>query len=275
MANFDIETYYNKQKEELINPAKIEAYYKTREENKNSSLIIENKNSSFVIDSNNKKYTFDKSLSREYKEKEIREKENRLFIEIQENHEQYLKLYPKLKHRNKIKDFDFFKTDFDFQKDIKNIAFDYINNIANSSWFFIYGQNGSGKTCICEVIINELLNKYNFSVCYIEFSIHFKELKALSNNIQQLTLLEKYRKTDLLFIDDLFKRDPTSSDLILLFDIIDYRYNLNKITLFNSQKLFTDIAFFDQALFSRIYEKANNYLIQIPYNTKFNYRLLK
>ena len=249
-------------------------------ENDNSSFdnATDETDNKYFVTLNNKTYSFNRTILKENQRKEKEEKENRLLLDIRENHNKILKAYSQLTDNNTglIKDIDYFKTSFYFQRIIKEKAISFINNYNNRPWFFIYGQYGSGKTCICEVIINELLKRFKLSVLYYVFNSLMIELKGLSNNILQIELLNKINNCDLLFIDDLFKnQNITNSDINLLFNIINYRYENNKVTLLNSQRMFNNIALFDNALFRRIYEKANNYLIKISYNSDYIFRLLK
>ena len=268
-----------KQEEEFLIKRDIENL-KKQYPNKENDLSFKADDKQVNITLNQKSYTFNRDIAKSNKEEEIKWEENRLYYDIKENHKTILNKYSMLRDKGRIKDFDYFQTNFDFQKVIKekaiNFIKDYENDNKNSPWFFIYGQYGSGKTLICEVIINELLKKFKLSVLYSVFNSLMIELKGLSNNIQQTELLKRIDNFDILFIDDLFKnQNITNSDINLFFNIINNRYVNNKVTILNSQKLFKNIALFDSALFSRIAEKANKYLIKISYNENYNYRLIK
>lgn len=252
--------YYEKCKNDVLNKKVIVA-----------SSVQEN-SENYIIESLNNKYFFSKSISKENKEIEKKEKELYLISQLKENKEKYLKLFPILSEYNKE-----FKTQFEIHQEMKDISLDFLNNYQNH-WFFIGGQIGSGKTHLCVSIINNLLEKNNISVNVLKFSKVLKDLKSFSNKPEQIQLLEKLQKVDILYIDDLFNRVPTQSDINLLLDIIDFRYSSNKTTIFSCQKHFEDIALLledenFEALFSRIFEKSYNYIVDVPYNKNFDFRL--
>ena len=127
-------------------------------------------------------------------------------------------------------------------------------------------------------MINNILENDNYSINVLKFSKAFKELKSFSNKPEQIELLEKFQKVDILYIDDLLNRVPTNSDINLLMDILDYRYTSNKTTIFSCQKHFEELALSSEeenfeALFSRIFEKSQDYIVDVPYNENFDFRL--
>ena len=100
---------------------------------------------------------------------------------------------------------------------------------------FVYGKTGYGKTHLIQAIGNEFKNK-NKKVFYItseKFSID------CVNSIQQNKVnlfKEKYRKYDVLIMDDiqfLSKKERTQEELFHLFN---YLYDNNKQIIFSSDK---------------------------------------
>lgn len=226
----------------------------------------------YTVKTEKNKYVFPKSISAENGISGAEETKKHFQFQIIENQEKYIKEFTILSEYNKE-----FKTDFIIHQQMKEIALDYLNNFKNN-WFFIGGQIGSGKTHLCIKILSKILENNFVSLQILKFSKAFKDLKSLSNKPEQIQLLDKFQKVDILYIDDLFNRVPTSSDINLLLDIIDYRYISNKTTIFSSQKHFEELSScLDdenlEALFSRIFEKTANYIIDVPFNQKFDFRM--
>ena len=102
---------------------------------------------------------------------------------------------------------------------------------------FIYGKTGYGKTHLIQAVGNEIKNKYsNKRVFYItseKFSVD------CVNSIQQNKVnlfKEKYRKYDILIMDDiqfLSRKERTQEELFHLFN---YFYDNNKQIIFSSDR---------------------------------------
>lgn len=263
--------YYEECKKQVLNREVVTSSVAGHASSKNSFEVVDN-SESYTVSTEKNKYVFPKSISVENDISGIEETEKHFQFQIIENQEKYIKQFPILSEYDKK-----FKTDFIIHQQMKNIALDYLNNFKNN-WFFIGGQIGSGKTHLCIKILNKILAHNFVSLQILKFSKAFKDLKSFSNKPEQIQLLEKYQKVDILYIDDLFNRVPTSSDINLLLDIIDYRYISNKTTIFSSQKHFEELsACIDdenlEALFSRIFEKTFNYIVDVPYNRNFDFRI--
>jgi DNA replication protein DnaC len=185
---------------------------------------------------------------------------------------------------NVIENYTFknFITKEEWQKNIKAKAEKFC--LGDDNWFFIGGQSGCGKTHLCTAICGQLL-KRNKRVFYMLWVNDIKDLKNTINDYEEHNkLLEKYRKADVLYIDDFFKngkeRDgkvqpPSASDVQLAYDILNFRYfNPNLITIISSERTLNDIIDIDEATGGRIYERANNgeYILNIKSDKKRNFR---
>lgn len=102
--------------------------------------------------------------------------------------------------------------------------------------FFICGQNGAGKTFICDCILREKA-KQGFTVMPFRWIEQARRIKALSNEPDRYDEeLQRYLDADVLFIDDLFKQAATDADIGLAMRIIDDRYNRRRVTLISSER---------------------------------------
>ena len=146
--------------------------------------------------------------------------------------------------------------------------------------FFIGGQSGSGKSHLCTAIARELLYA-GYEVRYSVWRDESVRLKAvIGDDKQYQSLIDQLKNIDVLYIDDFLKvpigRDeskPTSADLALALEIINNRYNANRITILSSEWNIKDIIGFDEALGGRIYEMSgSDFCLNIKKDRKRNYR---
>ena len=178
--------------------------------------------------------------------------------------------------------FDKFEAKEDWQKEIKEKAHAYLQD-EDTSWFFIGGNAGAGKTHICTAICREFLLKGK-RVKYMLWKEESTLLKAVINDPHVYTSrIEKLKHVDILYIDDFLKPikskegnmvPPTTADVNLAFEILDYRKNANLRTIISSERFIGEIIGIDEATGSRILEKTKNkYFINIKRDKSRNHRL--
>ena len=84
-------------------------------------------------------------------------------------------------------------------------------------------------------------------------------------------IMDDFEKSDVLYIDDFWKGTVTDADINLAFELLNSRYNnRNKITIISSEHDIEEMVEIDEAIGSRIYERARNHTIKTP---KDNFRL--
>ena len=160
--------------------------------------------------------------------------------------------------------FEKFETTEPWQKSVKAQAMEFAKNPVG--WFFIGGQSGCGKTHICTAICRCLLLDGN-EVYYMKWRDDISKLKAMAlDSEEREKILDKIKNTKVLYVDDLFKTGqnpdgsaprPTSADINLAFEIINYRYcKKDLITIFSSEMEMADLIDIDEATGGRICEKA-------------------
>lgn len=124
-------------------------------------------------------------------------------------------------------------------------------------WFVITGTVGSGKTHLCTAIVGELIGR-GFDVRYMPWRQEAPRLKSLVNEPEYVEALGAYQSASVLYIDDLWKGSVTEGDKNLAFALLDNRYaDHRKITLISSERTIEDMLGIDEAIGSRIYERAN------------------
>jgi DNA replication protein DnaC len=173
--------------------------------------------------------------------------------------------------------FDRYTTTEKWQESIKASAKAFVDD-TYGNWFFIGGQVGSGKTMICTSIAAELLSQGK-KTAYMLWRDEIVPLKANVNDFEEYESRINYFKTvPVLYIDDFFKVEkgkmPTSADVNIAFELLNYRYNDPELTTIISSEFTTkDIINIDEAVGSRIYERSKKYQININADIKKNYRL--
>lgn len=182
----------------------------------------------------------------------------------------------------KIYKLENYKTTESWQKSIYESAVEFINKPTNC--FYIGGQVGAGKSHICTAIVGNLVKKgYSLNVKYAVWNDIVTILKQQTyEDINGYSkILNDLKNVNILFIDDLFKTEPTKTDIDKAFQIINHRYNLARtykdecfITIISSEKTYNELSLIDESLSSRIYEMAQKKnIISISKDRNKNYRL--
>lgn len=172
--------------------------------------------------------------------------------------------------------FEKFQTPEEWQKRLKQKALQFLDE--KEKWFFVGGQVGCGKTHICTAILGEFLNRGK-RVRYILWTNEIVKLKA--NKMDDETyqrLIEPLLTTEVLYIDDFFKTEkgkkPSEADIRTAFEILNYRYvNANLITIISTEKTIDELIEIDEAIGSRIHQKAKGYRNVIKQQDDRNWRL--
>lgn len=180
--------------------------------------------------------------------------------------------------------FERFEAEEPWQVQIKEAAMKFAKDVdkLDSKWFFIGGGVGCGKTHLCTAIARDLLYQ-GYEVRYMRWVDDSARLKSYVNSEAYQTMIDGFRKAEVLYVDDFFKiiRDgygnelyPTAADLKLAYEIINYRYqNPDLITILSSERYISEIESIDPAIGSRIYEKTKGNAYNISREPDRNYRM--
>ena len=175
--------------------------------------------------------------------------------------------------------FDKYEAEQPWQQSVKEAAMAYARE--PDGWFFIGGQSGAGKTHLCTAICRKFLLE-GMEVRYMLWRDEIVRIKQLANDYGQYQeLIDRYKRVQVLYIDDLFKtcrgadgreQRPTAADINAAFEIINGRYNdPKKLTVISSECTIDDLLGIDEAVAGRIFERAKAINLQ-PDRAK-NYRL--
>jgi DNA replication protein DnaC len=139
-------------------------------------------------------------------------------------------------------------------------------------WLYLGGQSGSGKTHICKALEETLANR-GFNCKYFNWRENINELKIqfFEDKAQYQMTMHELKSADYLFIDDLFKGKITETDTNIAYEIINSRYDNNKLTVITSELYMSELKDVDEAIQGRIYEKSLQVIIERK--DENNYRL--
>ena len=182
-----------------------------------------------------------------------------------------------------IKDytFDKFEDTEPWQKAVKKAAMEYAKD--PEGWFYLGGQSGSGKTHLCTAICREFLLAGK-CVRYMLWRDDVVKIKgAVTDPDEYRRAIDVFKYVDILYIDDLFKtgrgadngiQRPTSADINVAFEILNFRYNNPELlTIISSELSEDDLLDIDEAVGGRIYERAKAFTIGKSRDR--NYRIKK
>jgi DNA replication protein DnaC len=153
-------------------------------------------------------------------------------------------------------------------ENIKGSAIDYFRNFNNiranrrNSIAFL-GQVGSGKTHLSVAIGLNLLAK-GIPVVYMSYRDEILKLKQnILDEEYYANSLRRYKASEVLIVDDLFKGKISEADINIIFEIINYRYMNNLPIIISSEFTAERLLYFDEGVGSRIIEMCKDYTIEI------------
>ena len=144
----------------------------------------------------------------------------------------------------------------------------------------IFITGNSGKTHLCTAICREELLRGR-QVVYMMWRDDAPRLKTAVNREDYPAMVDQYKKAPVLYIDDLFKTGrngdakvmPTSADVNLAYEIINFRYVGKLPTIISSEFLLKELVDIDEALTGRIAQMAGGNSFNIKLDRGKNYRL--
>lgn len=164
-----------------------------------------------------------------------------------------------------------FTTAEPWQKAAKEAAERYLTDW-REKWFYIGGSSGSGKTHLCTAMCGKLIDA-GMPVRYVQWRSDVPKIKAKAKDAEAYTnAIEPLKNVRVLYIDDFLKGGVTDADRNLAFDLLNARYiKPNCITLISSEWTLDRVLSWDEAIGSRISERAKSNTVNITGSK--NYRL--
>lgn len=134
------------------------------------------------------------------------------------------------------------------------------------------GQVGSGKTHLSIALAVNFLKK-SIAVVYMPYREVITRLKQnITDEKYYQKQVSKYKKAQVLLMDDLFKGKITESDINIIFEIVNYRYLNQSPIIVTSEYTSTQLLDIDEGIASRLLQMCKNYLVEID-GKENNYRL--
>lgn len=107
---------------------------------------------------------------------------------------------------------------------------------------YIYGETGSGKTTMTQILANHLYKKGHNIMFEANFNINKELMNFNDKDMDFLREIEKYQQAEILFIDDLFREDVTKYKIMEIFNpIFQYRFDNDLPTYITSNYSYTDL----------------------------------
>ncbi len=141
-----------------------------------------------------------------------------------------------IKKRFRQRTFENFKTDTPERKRCYTIAKRYADTFPErykrGDGLYIEGTNGTGKTHLAAAIALQLINEGVPVICKTSSDLLMDIKKAYDNSdISESRVLDIYKTTDLLIIDDLGKEQCSDWSMSTLYSILNDRYEDMKPTI--------------------------------------------
>lgn len=172
--------------------------------------------------------------------------------------------------------FGAFRTTQDWQSGIKKQAERYANSVLNgaSDWLMLSGQVGSGKTHLAIAALGRLL-MHGVKAKYVNWREMARDLKRTQFDEDEYDdAVYRLMRPQVLLIDDFFKGSTvTDADINVAYDVINERYLKGLKTIITSEKTAQEVMKIDEAIGSRIYDRAKNYYADISRDRAKNKRI--
>ena len=110
---------------------------------------------------------------------------------------------------------------------VKKYYDDCFKNFLIGKNLILTGNFGTTKTLLMSILTHCLTLNYGFNVRYINSVDLINEIKDSFNTSTKITtkeVLERYCKSDFMFIDDIDKLNPTDYARELVYSIVNIRY---------------------------------------------------
>jgi DNA replication protein DnaC len=141
-------------------------------------------------------------------------------------------------------------------------------------WLLLCGQSGTGKTHLCVAAFVQLSYRLGLAGEYFRWNADGRALKSATLE-DPGDLWQRYKDTELLYIDDLFKGGtPSGADLRLAFELLNHRYDNRLMTIISSEWQFDQLLQLDEAIAGRIQERCGRFLVNVGADQGKNFRLM-
>lgn len=147
-------------------------------------------------------------------------------------------------------------------------------HVSGAPSLLLCGQVGAGKTHLGTASSVALINK-GVAVIYMGYREEMTSIKSkiLDENAYSKEI-NKFKNATVLFIDDFLKGKITESDVNVIYEIVNYRYNNKLPVIISTEKTLDELINFDEAIASRLIEMCTGYIVVFT-GKELNYRLYR
>lgn len=155
--------------------------------------------------------------------------------------------------------FDNFIENDDRDKINKKAMFDYAinfdNNLKNGSSIILSGTIGTGKTHLSCAVANYIIKNLNKTALFLNTIDAFGKIKATyskKSEITEIDALNQFIDVDLLILDEFGVQYGTEAEKMILFRIINKRYENLKPTILITNLATAELKKIDERVFDRM-----------------------
>lgn len=157
-----------------------------------------------------------------------------------------------------------------YQKLLKDTAVKFIANCKEKGatpWLLMSGQSGCGKTHLCSAVSNKLLADGK-AVKYCDWLDLMRSVKSFDYR-----KLDECQNAAVLFLDDIYKRNPSPEESKATMELINHRYNHGLQTIVTSERTSKELLSIDEAVIGRIIEKCGTNWCTVGKDPERNFRM--
>ena len=169
---------------------------------------------------------------------------------------------------------DNFATDEPFQRGMKDAAEHFLREGGHG--LLMSGQSGCGKTHICTAVCAQLI-KRGQDVIYMPYRDEIMRIKQAASEAEDYQpRMERLKKVDVLYIDDLFKGGIKPADINAMYELIGYRDRAGLTTIVSTELTIGELAQADEAVAGRIVKMCGGrqgYIVQVAKGQSKDYRM--
>lgn len=221
------------------------------------------------------------SINRFYKRFNKKVSEIQEYSVINEDIEIIRKSYvlPRIKTPRKFEGMGFgsYLTENESQKKaLKGVVEYHKNGVLNyltGMNLFLFGNYGTGKTMLMSILCRALANDYLFACRFVNMVDFMNEVRDCFNSSNTKTTTEtlnNYKKSEILFLDDIDKIKPSEYAREVIYSLVNYRTEneLPTIISANHSPEELDSKYFEEAIVSRLADINNSKIIQFSHQNK-------
>jgi len=165
-----------------------------------------------------------------------------------------------LSPRFKLKTFDNYTVDLPAQKKVLEVSKCFAENFPKcqekGTWIAFLGKCGTGKGHLAASIVQYVIEHHGVSALYIKLIDIVSRIKSDWN--KEEAVIKKLREVDLLVIDEIGVQFNTEAERLILYRILDHRYEYLKPTIITSNHNLTELEkIIGQRIISRLYDRES------------------